>query len=124
MDVQAASSLSSAARPPETGGPKRKPKPREGAPRPEASVDQPAKSPPPDTGRAQLERMAKMLEQQMRTKSNRRVGISLDEKTGEPVIRVTERSTGKLLRQIPPEEMRKLATSLARLRGIIVDQDA
>jgi len=41
---------------------------------------------------------------------------------GDPVIVVTDRYTGKVIRQIPPEVMRRVAAKLQQLRGLFVDR--
>jgi flagellar protein FlaG len=41
---------------------------------------------------------------------------------GEPVILVTDRYTGEVIRQIPPEELRDLAEDLEFLRGVFFNR--
>ena len=52
------------------------------------------------------------------------VGISLDEQTNEPIIRITEKDSGQVVREIPPEETRRLSEKLSEIRGLLVDRDA
>jgi len=52
------------------------------------------------------------------------VGISLDQETKEPIIRITEKDSGETVREIPPEETRRLAEKLSQIRGLLVDKDA
>jgi flagellar protein FlaG len=119
MDVQAMTSLGAdAARPPKVGGPARAPE-RRATPAP---TD--VKAPPePEPSREQLERVAKMI-QKATENSRHRVGISLDEETREPIVRVMDRDTGEVIRQIPPKELVRLAKTLTRLNGLLVDEKA
>lgn len=71
----------------------------------------------------QLERVARMIQQAAR-QTRHRVGISLDEQTKEPIVRVTDRDTGELIRQFPPDELRRLARTLTRMEGLLVDTEA
>lgn len=50
------------------------------------------------------------------------LSFSIDEHTGEPVITVTEKETGKVIRQIPPEEMRKLSVRMKQITGILFNK--
>jgi uncharacterized FlaG/YvyC family protein len=40
----------------------------------------------------------------------------------EPVIVVTDKYTGEVVREIPPAELRHIANKLEQLRGLILDQ--
>jgi uncharacterized FlaG/YvyC family protein len=40
----------------------------------------------------------------------------------EPVIVVTDKYTGEVVREIPPAEIRKIASSLEQLRGLFLNQ--
>jgi flagellar protein FlaG len=133
MDVKAPDGLGAAAAPP--------PKPPDAGPERSAESDQktgmssqapstpveekPARTKPePELDSTQLENLAKLIETAQRN-SNQRVGITLDATTKEPVIRITDRTSGKLIRQIPPEEVQRIATKLASLQdGVLVDEDA
>ncbi|RME25579.1 MAG: hypothetical protein D6806_07630 [Deltaproteobacteria bacterium] len=41
---------------------------------------------------------------------------------GDPVILVTDKYTGKVIREIPPEVLRRVAAKLEQLRGLFVDR--
>lgn len=47
-----------------------------------------------------------------------------DEDTGRTVIKITDASSGELIRQIPSEEMLEIAQALDRLQGLLVRQKA
>ena len=54
----------------------------------------------------------------------RNVGLqfAVNEDTGRVVVTVIDESTGKVIREIPPSEVLKLAASLDKTIGIIFDQ--
>ncbi|NIA18560.1 MAG: hypothetical protein GWO85_00520 [Simkaniaceae bacterium] len=54
---------------------------------------------------------------------NKSLSFSIDEQTGESVITVTEKETGKVIRQIPQVEMRKLSIRMKQITGIIFNKE-
>ncbi len=50
--------------------------------------------------------------------------FNTDEDTGRTVIRITDSSSGELIRQIPSEEILEIAKALDRLQGLLVKQKA
>jgi flagellar protein FlaG len=48
--------------------------------------------------------------------------FSVHKKTGETVVKVVDTNTGKLIRQIPPQEMLDLADKLEDMMGILFDK--
>ncbi len=53
-----------------------------------------------------------------------KVSFSYDEHTNKPVIRVTDKETGELIRQIPKQEMLDLISKLEYVAGIIYHNKA
>jgi len=53
-----------------------------------------------------------------------RVGLqfSVHKDTGQTVVRVVDKDTGKLIRQIPPQELLDLAAKLEDMMGILFDK--
>lgn len=53
-----------------------------------------------------------------------RVGLqfSVHEDTGQTVVRVVDKDSGKLIRQIPPQELLDLAAKLEDMMGILFDK--
>jgi len=49
------------------------------------------------------------------------VTFVVDQDSGESFIQVIDRDSGKILRQIPPEEVRRLAEALEEMIGNVVD---
>jgi flagellar protein FlaG len=52
------------------------------------------------------------------------LSFSLDEGTGKTIVRVVEKQTGTLIRQIPSQEMLEIAKALDRLQGLLVRNSA
>ncbi len=53
-----------------------------------------------------------------------RVGFKYDARSSQPVIRVYDRETGDLIRQIPDEEMLNLLSKLKDITGLIFHESA
>lgn len=70
----------------------------------------------------EVERAAERLNDALKT-FNRDLAISVRE-DGKLVVRVTERSTGDLIRQIPPEQVLKVEESLDKIVGLFVNDMA
>jgi flagellar protein FlaG len=51
-----------------------------------------------------------------------RVMFSIDPSSGRDVVRVTDRDTGDVIRQLPTEEMLKFLSNLDHMIGVIFDQ--
>jgi flagellar protein FlaG len=52
------------------------------------------------------------------------LNFTIDEETDTLVVKITDRETGELIRQVPPEEMLNLRASLAELVGVLFDKKA
>lgn len=50
--------------------------------------------------------------------------FSIDESSGSNVVRVIDRSTKEVIRQIPSEEMLSIARALDRIQGLLIRQKA
>lgn len=48
----------------------------------------------------------------------------IDRTSGKPLVRITDRETGALIRQIPSQEMLDIAKSIDRLQGVLMSQSA
>jgi flagellar protein FlaG len=55
---------------------------------------------------------------------NIRLDFEVYEETGDMVIRIFNRETEELVREIPPEELLKLHHRIAELRGVFFDEKA
>jgi len=52
------------------------------------------------------------------------VQFSYDAESGESLVRVVDRETGQVIRQIPSEDMIELKRALDRIAGLMIDQKA
>ncbi len=50
------------------------------------------------------------------------LSIQMDPDTGKMIVRLTDPQTGEVIRQLPPEEMLKLAKAIDRYLGLLVDR--
>ena len=55
---------------------------------------------------------------------NVRIAFSVDEGTGKTIIRVINKETKEVIRQIPPEEMLRLAAQMHRVLGMLLNEKA
>ena len=55
---------------------------------------------------------------------NTSISFSVDKDSGSTVIKIFDRETEKVIREIPPLEMLRLAAKLTELIGLIVDETA
>lgn len=53
---------------------------------------------------------------------NIQLALNIHETTGSPIVRVLNRDTGKLIRQIPSEHLLNIREKLAELRGLFCDE--
>ncbi len=52
-----------------------------------------------------------------------KITFDVDEATGQSVVRVLNKETGELIRQVPPEELLILAAKMEQLTGLIFSQE-
>ncbi len=62
--------------------------------------------------------------QQFVQKMGRNLNFSIDETTGYHVVRVVNPDTGELIRQLPSEELLKIARDFERINKVLVSQRA
>ena len=74
----------------------------------------------PQKMRQTLEEAIERLNDQV-AQNARELGFSIDEATDRLVIKVTNKETGELVRQIPAEAVLQIADSLSDLRGLLFD---
>ncbi len=55
--------------------------------------------------------------------STTRISFAVDDATGKSIIRVVNRETGDIIRQLPTEELLSLVAKMEQLRGMIFDQE-
>ena len=73
--------------------------------------------------RASIEKIASDLQKFVQS-MGRDLNFSVDETTGYHVVRVVNPSTGELIRQMPSDEVLKIARDFERLQSVLVNQRA
>ena len=63
------------------------------------------------------------LNRQMQANS-RNLGFTLDRTLNKPVITVTDKNTGDVIRQIPAESVLRVAHSIENLKGVLYNEQA
>ena len=76
-----------------------------------------------EKNKEQLEVVVQQLQEFVQTLS-KDIAFSVDEDSGRNVVKVTNKETGELVRQIPSEEVLQLATRLSEATGLLVDTKA
>ena len=74
--------------------------------------------------RANVEQAVAKVKVQIQAISSNSLDFAIDDSSGKTIVRVTDRESGELIRQIPSQEMLEIARSLDRLQGILVKQKA
>ena len=77
----------------------------------------------PAQARANLASAISMLNEQMKA-TGRGLGFSYDEAKNSPVIKVTDTNSGEVVRQIPSQEVLKMAHHIDALKGILYNKIA
>lgn len=70
-----------------------------------------------------LEKVTRELNNEFRI-FNTAMSFSVDGNTGRTVIKILDRETEKVVREIPPDEMLRIAAKLTEVIGRIVDETA
>ena len=77
----------------------------------------------PDYSQQQIEEAVNQMNRQIQQVS-REIQFSVDKSTDRVVIKVIDRKTNELIRQIPSEEMLNLAEHLGKLKGVLLKEKA
>jgi len=88
---------------------------------PAASEPVKAQSVDPQALRHQLQEMVQKLNKQME-QSATSLGFSVDDSTGRNVVKVINKDTGEMVRQIPSEDVLRLAHSMEALKGLLYNK--
>lgn len=70
--------------------------------------------------RAQVDRAVESVNN-LAQSLKRKLEFSINDSTGHTVIKIVDSESGDVIRQIPPEEMIRLAERLREVQGLIVD---
>ena len=93
---------------------------QQAVPQDQAAVDSTSTAAALKSVAAQLKQVA----QSSPSEDSRQLNFGVDESTGQPVMTITDPSTGELIGQVPAASALKLQASLESPQGIIVNQQA
>lgn len=74
--------------------------------------------------RKALEEAVRDMDKMINVTEPPQLQFSIDETTAKTVVRVTDASTGELIRQLPSEEALAIARSLDKMKGLLLTQQA
>jgi flagellar protein FlaG len=69
-----------------------------------------------------IEEAVRRLNEQMK-ETQTKLGFSVDNQTDRLIVKVTNKETGELVRQIPAEAVVKVAQSIESLKGVLFDKE-
>lgn len=99
--------------------------PRTPAPATEAVVAQPAQpvQPSAPSKSQQVEQALERLKSALPSKANA-LQFSVDEQSGDTIVRVVDSATGDVIRQIPSKELVEIAHAIDKMQGMLIKQSA
>jgi flagellar protein FlaG len=71
-----------------------------------------------------LRAAAAQIKQVVEAASSRRLGFAVHEESGDLVVKVTDSETGKMVKQIPGEEVLRMRDRLHDMIGMFIDEHA
>ncbi len=90
-----------------------------------SKVAQPEATPPPaQPSSSDIKAAMEQLQKAVKSTSSPNLSFSVDSSTGKNVVRVTDRESGELIRQIPSEELLEIARSIDKMQGLLLKQKA
>lgn len=89
---------------------------------PDASV-QPGKREIPLGSAAEISKVVKDVNTLVHQVGSTKISFDVDEATGRSVIRVLDKESGEVIRQVPPEELLTLVARMRQLSGLIFSQE-
>ncbi len=72
--------------------------------------------------RKQVDRVVESLNE-LANSLQRRIEFSIDDNTGRTVITIVDQESDRVIRQIPPEELMRLAAHLQETQGLIINSE-
>lgn len=85
---------------------------------PEPALQQQAPKP------EQLQKAIASMKQMIETKAPNSLAFSVDASSGKTIVKISDKQTGEIIRQIPSEEMLEIARSLDKMQGMLLQQKA
>jgi flagellar protein FlaG len=97
------------------------------APAPAPAVNKPAQGQTAGTqiSQSELQESVKRVTESLKSVTSNNLEFSIDDTTGQTVVKVVDSSTKELIRQIPSEEMLAIAQALdGEIKGLLVSNKA
>jgi flagellar protein FlaG len=73
-----------------------------------------------DSEKKDLDKASEQIDRLFSSYTNRVMEISLDEETGRRVVKLKDRETGEVIRQIPPQEYLDMVSALNRVAQVLM----
>jgi flagellar protein FlaG len=96
---------------------------REARPRADSDQAEPDQSNPTEIDRAVIERAAVKVSKVLDS-TDPRLKIEIDDEAERVVVKVVEQDSGKVIRQIPPEELLQIEKYLSSAKGLLLHEQA
>lgn len=77
----------------------------------------------PQVDEARIERIAEAMDNYVKS-VQRELNIRVDHESGKVMVKVLSRDTGEVIREIPPEELLKLASRMEEMAGVLLNRRA
>ena len=87
-------------------------------------AQQPVPSPVPATSAADVRDAADKINTVLQTLASSNLEFSVDQDSGQTIVRVVDTETKDVIRQIPNEEALAIAKSLGKVQGLLIHQKA
>lgn len=102
---------------------KRQEEPKEQKVHPFESRKPAEKTAAPEKGPSKIERIAEAMDKYVRS-IQRDLDIQVHKESGTVMVKVLSRETGEVIREIPPEELLKLASKMEEVAGVLLNKSA
>lgn len=86
-----------------------------------ASAAQDSPAPPQPRNTVTTEEMASEVQSYLNETMNVELNFKIEDTTGKTVVQVLDKSTGEIIRQIPPKNLLEVRDKLEELRGVLFD---
>ena len=74
-------------------------------------------------GAGEISEVVKEINHLVHQVASTKISFDVDEETGRTVIRVVDKETGEIIRQVPTEELLTLVARMEQLSGLIFNQE-
>ncbi len=94
------------------------------APKPAPAPDVIFTAPAQEPSKEQVKQAVDSIRKSVESIASNSLNISIDEESGEMIVRITDKETGAVLRQIPSVEALELARSMEKMQGKLLQERA